>query len=60
VIAFDLATTAWIVWPAEDQFDTVFLRFRFEDFGDKLFSVIEVNFTRDSSGAERPAKGVDR
>jgi hypothetical protein len=58
VIAFDLTATFWVVWSAEDQFDSVFLRFSFEDFGDKLFSIIEVNFTRDSSGAERSAKSV--
>jgi hypothetical protein len=38
----------------------VFLCFSFEDFGNKRFSIIEVNFTRDSSGTERPAKSVDR
>ncbi len=59
VIPFDLATTAWIVRSAEDQFNTVFLRFSFEDFGDELFSIIEVNFTRDSSGTKCPLQGVD-
>jgi len=59
VISFDLVSTSRVVRPAEDQFDTVFLCFSFEDFGDKLFPIIEVNFTRDSSGAECPLQGVD-
>jgi hypothetical protein len=45
---------------AEDQFDIVFLRFRFEDFGDELFSIIEINFTRNSAVAESPTRKVDR
>jgi hypothetical protein len=60
VIALDLATTAWIIRPTEDQFDSLFLRFSFEDLGDELFTIIEVNFTRDSSGAECPAESIDR
>ena len=60
VIPFDLATTAGIVRPAEDQFDTVFLCFGFKEFGDELFSIIKVNFTRDSSGTKCPLQGVDR
>ena len=60
MIAFDFATATLIVWPTEDQFDTLFLCFSFEDFRDKLFSIIEVNFTLDSSGAKRPAKSIDR
>jgi hypothetical protein len=59
MISFDLAATSRIVRPAEDQFDTVFLCFSFEDFGDKLFSIIEINFTRDSSGTECPAESID-
>ena len=60
VIAFDLTTATWIVWPTEDQFDTEFLSFRFEHFGDKLFSIIEIDFTRNSSGAECPSESIDR
>jgi hypothetical protein len=37
VIAFDLTTATRIVWPTEDQFDSLFLSFRFERFGDKCF-----------------------
>ena len=59
MIPFDLTATTWVVWPAEDQFDTVFLHFSFEALGDELFSIIDVNFTRDSSGAECPLQGVD-
>ena len=60
VIPLDLPTATRVVRPVEDQFDAVFLCFSFEDFRDELFSIIEVNLTRDSSGSERPAKSVDR
>ena len=60
VITFDLAATFWVVWSAKDQFDSVFLCFSFENFGDKLFSIIDINFTWDSSGAECPAESIDR
>jgi hypothetical protein len=59
VIAFDLATTMLIVRPFEEQFDYGFLWFSFENLGDKLVSIIEVNFTWDSSEAEYPMKRVD-
>jgi len=60
MIAFDLATTTRIVRPTEDQFDSVFLRFSFEDLSDELFSNIEIDFTRNSSGAKCPAKSNRR
>ena len=60
VIAFDLAATLWVVWSTKDQFDSVFLGFSFEDFGDKLFSIIEINFARDPSGAECPTESINR
>jgi len=60
VMAFNLAPATQVIGSPEDRFDTVFLRFRFEDFSDKLFCIIEINFTRESSGAEGPAKSVDR
>ena len=59
MIAFDLATTTRIVWPTEDQFDSVFLCFIFEDLGNELFSIIEINFTRNSSVAKCPTKSID-
>jgi hypothetical protein len=40
VIPLDLPTATRVVWSAEDQFDSVFFCFSFEDFGDKLFSII--------------------
>jgi hypothetical protein len=43
VIPFDLAVSTWVIGPAEDQFDTVFLCFSFEDFRDELFPVIDMN-----------------
>ena len=60
MIAFDLTATFRVVRSAEDQFDPVFLPLSFEDFGDKLFSIIEIDFTWDSSDAECPAKSVNR
>jgi hypothetical protein len=59
VIAFDLATTPRVVRPAEDQFDPVFLCFSFENIGYKLFSIIEIDFMRNPSGAECLAKSID-
>ena len=59
MIAFDLATTSRIVRPTEDKFNSMFLRFSFEDFGDELFSIIEIDFTRNSSGAKCPSKSID-
>jgi hypothetical protein len=55
-MAFDLASTTRIVRAAEDQFDSVFLHFNFEDPGDELFSVIEINFTR----GIRPGRSAQR
>ena len=52
VIPFDLTAATWVVWPAEDQFNTVFLSFRFERFSDKLFPIIDVDFSWDSSITE--------
>jgi hypothetical protein len=46
MISFDLASISRIVLPAEDQFDTVFRCFSFEDLGDELFSIIEINSRR--------------
>ena len=60
VIAFDLAATFRVVRPAENQFDPVFMCFSFEDFEDKLFSIIEIDFTRKLSVAECPVKSVNR
>jgi hypothetical protein len=37
VISFDLPLATRIVQSAEDQFDTVFLYFSFEGFGEILF-----------------------
>ena len=59
VIAFDLATATRIVRPTEDQFDSVFMCFIFEDLGNELFSIIEINFTRNSSVAKCPTKSID-
>ena len=59
MIAFDLTATFRVVRSAEDQLDPIFMCFSFEDFGDKLFSIIEIDFTRDSSDSECPAKSVD-
>ena len=52
VIPFDLTAATRVIWPAEDQFNTVFLRFRFERFSDKLFPIIDVDFSWDSSITE--------
>jgi hypothetical protein len=54
VIVANLTSSAWVIGSAEDQFDTVFLRFCFEQFRDELFTIIEINFTRDSSDSECP------
>jgi hypothetical protein len=58
VIPFDLTASAWVIGPAEDQFDTVFLSFRFERFSDKLFPIIDVDLTGNPSGAECPLYGI--
>ena len=60
VIAFDLATTTRIVWPAENQVDPVFMRFSFKTLGDESFSFIDINFTWDSFETECPVKSVYR
>ena len=54
VILFDLTPATRVVWSAEDQFDGVFLSFRFERFGYKLFSIIDVDLYWDSAGTECP------
>ena len=59
VISFNLTATSWVVRPAGDQFYIVFLCFSFEEFGDELFPIIEINLTRDSSGTECPAESID-
>ena len=59
VISFDLPAASRVIRPAEDEFDIVFLCFSFEDFGDELFPIVEINLTRDSSGTECPAENID-
>ena len=59
VIPFDLTAATRVIWPAEDQFNTVFLSFRFERFSDKLFPIIDVDLPGNPSGAECPLYGVD-
>jgi hypothetical protein len=59
VISFDLPATSRVARPAEDQFDIMFLCFSFEEFGDELFSIIEINLTRDSSGTGCPVESID-
>jgi len=43
---------------AEDQLDPVIMCFSFEDFEEKLFAIIEIDFTLSVSVAEYPAKSV--
>ena len=59
MIAFDLAATSRIVRTTEDKFNSIFLCFSFEDLDDELFSIIEINFTRNSSVAKCPTKSID-
>ena len=59
VIPFDLTAATWIVWPAEDQFNTVFLSFCIESFSDKLFPIIDLDFAWVFSITECPLQGVD-
>jgi len=58
VIPFDLTAATRVIWPAEDQFNTVFLRFRFERFSDKLFPIIDIDLPGNPSDAECPLYGV--
>jgi len=60
MIAFDLTATFRVARSTEYQFYSVFLCFSFEDLGDKLFSIIKIDFTWDPSRAECPTKSVNR
>jgi len=59
VIQFDLTSATRVVWPAEDQFDTVFLSFSFEHFGDELFSIIDIDLSRDPTITECSLQGIN-
>jgi hypothetical protein len=59
VIPFDLTSAKRVVWPAEDKFDTVFLSFGFEHFGDELFSIIDIDLSRDPTIMECLLQGIN-
>jgi len=59
VVSFDLTPATGMIGPAEDQFDTVFLSFSFEQFRDELFTIIDVDLSGDSAGTECPLQGID-
>ncbi len=59
VIALDFATSSRIVRFAEDEFDSEAFRFGFEQFGDELFAIVEIDFTRNASFAKSPLQCVD-
>jgi hypothetical protein len=59
-ISFNFPAAARVIRPAKDEFDTMDLCFSFECFWTNCFPIIEVNFTRDSSGTECPLESVDR
>ena len=60
MIAFDLPLAFRVERSAEDQFNAVFMSFRFKCFSDKLLPIIEIKLLWDSAGAKHSTESVDR
>ena len=60
MISFDLAAAARVIRFTEDEFNTVFFGFSFEQRRDKLFPIIEINLSGHPTFSESPLESVDR